>query len=151
MALIECPECGREASSSAAACPACAYPLATGTSPIPPQAMKMRAMREWVIPVLSILARLGVGLVLIGVGADEQSGGAVTGGLIIGGSAIPTFFRAWKARLKSARPDAALPDGLADRILDMEQTHQEQIADLEERIDFTERMLSRQRDRLGPG
>ena len=29
MALIACPECGREVSSSAPACPACGYPVAT--------------------------------------------------------------------------------------------------------------------------
>ena len=49
------------------------------------------------------------------------------------------------------RPDAALADGIADRILDMEHTHREQIADLEERVEFTERMLSKQRDQIGPG
>lgn len=27
MALIACPECGREVSSAAMACPSCAYPL----------------------------------------------------------------------------------------------------------------------------
>ena len=27
MALIRCPECGREVSSQAPACPACGYPL----------------------------------------------------------------------------------------------------------------------------
>ncbi len=32
MALIDCPECGREVSSSAAVCPVCAYPVSTGTT-----------------------------------------------------------------------------------------------------------------------
>ena len=40
MALIPCPECGREVSSAAPACPACGYPLhagsATPASPAPP-------------------------------------------------------------------------------------------------------------------
>ncbi len=30
--LIECPECGREVSSGAHACPECAYPLEGGSS-----------------------------------------------------------------------------------------------------------------------
>ena len=38
MALIYCPECGREISSSAEVCPGCAYPVKTGTPPIPPRA-----------------------------------------------------------------------------------------------------------------
>lgn len=35
MALIECPECGKAASSSAASCPACGFPIRTtwGESP----------------------------------------------------------------------------------------------------------------------
>ena len=40
MALIRCPECGREVSSKAPACPACGYPLqasdAFRTDPPPP-------------------------------------------------------------------------------------------------------------------
>ena len=39
MALIYCPECGREISSSAEVCPGCAYPVKTGTPPIPPRAV----------------------------------------------------------------------------------------------------------------
>ncbi len=84
-------------------------------------------------------------------GLDEVSESGILGGLLITGSAVPTFFRAWKARLKPARPDTALPDGLADRILDMEHVHGEQIAELEERIDFAERLLTKQREEIGPG
>lgn len=38
MALIQCPECGREVSSQAPACPACGYPLQAGNGPghVPP-------------------------------------------------------------------------------------------------------------------
>ena len=37
MALIKCPECAREVSSNAPACPACGYPLrATGAPPAQP-------------------------------------------------------------------------------------------------------------------
>ena len=37
MALIKCPECAREVSSHAPACPACGYPLrATGAPPAQP-------------------------------------------------------------------------------------------------------------------
>jgi len=38
MALIRCPECGREVSSEAPACPSCGYPLkAKGASSAEPQ------------------------------------------------------------------------------------------------------------------
>jgi hypothetical protein len=38
MALVRCPECGREVSSKAPACPSCGYPLqARGAPPAEPQ------------------------------------------------------------------------------------------------------------------
>ena len=42
MALIRCPECGREISSQAPACPACGYPLQTLKTPpaAPPHALQ---------------------------------------------------------------------------------------------------------------
>jgi membrane protein YdbS with pleckstrin-like domain/endogenous inhibitor of DNA gyrase (YacG/DUF329 family) len=38
MALIECPECGREVSSAAPTCPACGYPVAGGREAEPTSA-----------------------------------------------------------------------------------------------------------------
>ncbi len=148
MALIECPECGREVSSSAAACPACAYPLATGRPALHHAAVGTHPRSDWLRPGLSIVARIGVGFLLLLAAADGDAMGpaAVVGGLIIGGSAIPTYFRAWKDRLLRERPNPMLSDGLADRILDMEHTHREQMAELEERIDFAERLLTKQRE-----
>ena len=151
MALMVCPDCGREVSSSAAACPVCAYPVATRPPLIPHHDVKPDSKRDWLIPGFSIFGRIGVGLMLFVGGVDEESVAGVTGGLIIGSSAIPTFIRAWKARLQPARSDTVLPDGFADRILEMEHMHREQIADLEERVEFTERMLSKQREQIGPG
>ncbi len=40
MALIDCPDCGREVSSSASVCPDCAYPIGSGSPPV--QAHEMR-------------------------------------------------------------------------------------------------------------
>jgi len=37
MALIPCPECGREVSSAARACPNCGYPVAENMLPVEPQ------------------------------------------------------------------------------------------------------------------
>ena len=59
--------------------------------------------------------------------------------------------RAYKARPKPAQPESTVADGLADRILDMEHVHREQIAELEERVDFAERLLTKQREQIGPG
>ncbi len=153
MALIECPECGSEVSDTAAACPKCAYRLGAGTPPPPPPAVK----REWVIPALSIASRLSVGLSLFGLGIAEEQYTGMLGGLIVGGSAIPAFFRAWAARLKPARPDATLVDGLDARMVELEHRHGEleqrqleQITDLDDRVEFAERLLTKQREQIGP-
>ena len=45
MALIKCPECGTEVSSSAAACPKCGYPVQA----------KRSARIHWVVLVVLIL------------------------------------------------------------------------------------------------
>ena len=39
MALIDCPECGREVSDVAEVCPECAYPVRTGTPSLPVRAV----------------------------------------------------------------------------------------------------------------
>jgi 7-keto-8-aminopelargonate synthetase-like enzyme len=110
------------------------------------------AKKYWILPSISIAIRVAVGTILVVAAPVEKSLGSMAGGLIIGASAVPTFFRAWKARFLASQNDRTLPEGLTDRILDMEQAHRDQIADLEERIDFAERMLAKQREQqIGPG
>ncbi len=146
MALMECPECGWEVSDSAATCPKCAYRLGTGTpSVIPP-----RAVTWW--PAASIIGRIAVGGIILFLTATEQELGAGTGlvGLLVAGSAIPTWFRHRMERLRSGSADTVLID-VEDRMVELEHRHLEQIADLEERIEFTERLLTKQREQIGPG
>ena len=87
---------------------------------------------------------------------------AVIAGLIIGGSAIPVWYRDKIERLRAGRAATALNDRIEDRIAEMEHRHREQIvqfeqmhtgqmAELEERIDFAERLLTKQRDQIGRG
>lgn len=48
MALIHCPECGREVSSQAPACPACGYPLQrTAEPPARPPAPVLQSPHLW--------------------------------------------------------------------------------------------------------
>ncbi len=105
MALIECPECGREVSSSAAACPACAYPLQRETPPVSPGAVSRPPNRDWWKTTISIVGRLGVGGLMVLAGGDESEAtiAAVIGGLIIGASAIPVFYRDRVERLRAGR------------------------------------------------
>ncbi len=44
-----------------------------------------------------------------------------------------------------------MDDRIEDRIVEMEHLHQEQMAELEERIDFADRLLIKQREQIGPG
>lgn len=43
MALITCPECGREVSDRATSCPACAFPLGAASLPVPAQVQTIEA------------------------------------------------------------------------------------------------------------
>ena len=152
MALIECPECGREVSDSAAVCPECAYPVAAGTLPVPPRAVSGSTRRpSWI--AVSIIGRIAVGGIILFLTAAEQELGAgtVLVGLLVAGSAIPTWFRHKMERLRPGWADTALVDGLEDRMVELEHRHLDQMTDLEERIEFAERLLTKQREQIGPG
>jgi hypothetical protein len=156
MALIDCPECGREVSSSAAVCPVCAYPVSTGTPPVPPTALREPPKYTWWKTAIPLLGRVVLGVMLAAIGGDEEgSVAAVIGGTVIAGSAIPAWYRAKIERLKAGRAAEGLDDRFADRMAELEhrqqdqmdrleQMHTEQMADLEERIDFAERLLTKQ-------
>ncbi len=173
MALIECPECGREVSSSALACPACAYPVATGTPSEPVRAVSPRKMRDRAMLAGQIGARLFVGVMLIVAGVEwtpeDASIAATIGGILVAGSAIPVWIRARSGQLLSRAERemiALVGTGSAarldeERLATMEQRHREQmtelarmqadqIAELEERVDFAERILTKQREQINP-
>lgn len=156
MALIDCPECGREVSSSAATCPECAYPLTTSPGITARTVLAEPPRDPWWKVFMPLAARIFVGMILIGVGMDEGEITGIIGGLIIGGSAIPAWYRHKIDRLRGrgggdigARVEARLRE-LADRhreqIAQLERTQAGQIAELEERIDFAERLLTKTRE-----
>ncbi|UCD25587.1 MAG: hypothetical protein JSW51_06645 [Gemmatimonadota bacterium] len=103
-----------------------------------------------------MLGRVMLGAVIAGVGGDEENSVmAVVGGLIIAGSAIPTWYRARIDRLKHGQSTPAAEVRITDRIAEfmrqqqaqmdrLEQMYSEQMADLEERVDFAERLLTKQ-------
>jgi hypothetical protein len=103
---------------------------------------------------LSIVVRLGGGVILLAGGLEEESVAGVIGAVLVGGSVIPAWYRDKIERLKAGRSGQALADGLEERLADLELRHREQmaqmeqvhsgrVAELEERIDFTERLLSK--------
>ncbi len=68
MALIRCPECGREVSSAAAACPSCGHPITGTHTAAPPQA-------KWSPGIAAVLS-------LVIPGAGQMYKGSVGGGLV---------------------------------------------------------------------
>ena len=152
MALIECPECGRQVSDSAAVCPECAYPVGAGTPPVPARVVSGSPKSHW-WPAIDIFGRVAVGAFLMLLTAAETELGTGTGllALIVAGSALPAWYRHRMERLRTGSADSVLVDDLEDRLGDLEHRHQEQMADLEERIEFAERLLTKQREQIGPG
>lgn len=149
MALIECPECGWEVSDTAAACPKCAYRLG-GALPIArSQTTSLSTQRSW-WPAASIAGRIGVGFALMLLARAGTEFGATTGllGLIVAGSAIPAWIRHRMERLRSGG-DPTLVDSLEDRIAELEHRHREEMTELEERVEFAERLLTKQRGEIG--
>lgn len=163
MALIDCPECGREVSSTASTCPACAYPLGTRTPPTPTRSVSGSPRHQWWKTALSIAGRVIAGGVLAGVGGGvEESAAAVVGGVLIAVSAIPTWYRYRIDRLRAGAGADDLDQRFEGRMAEferrqeeqmdrLEQMHASRMAELEERIDFAERLLTKQREQIGPG
>ncbi len=79
-------------------------------------------------------------------------GTAVTGGLFIGAMSVYLSYRERLMKLKAnAKPDESVVAELEDLRTEVAELREE-LGETVERIDFTERMLSRQRhDQLPPG
>lgn len=159
MALIECPECGTIASAEATFCPRCGFSISKG-----PQLPSKEPGSLPFIPVSllevtrSIVGRVlvGAGVFATGVGFDAPPG--VLLALVIWGSAIPLYLRARKAhRLGGLAGHRQLEEAVrkqltaardeAQRELATVEHNTARIAELEERIDFMERLLARERER----
>lgn len=152
MALIACPKCGRDVSDTASACPECAYIFRSRTPVVPYGGQAEPSSFSW-WPTVSIGGRVAVGMILVILARVEQELGAVTGmlGLLIAGSAIPAWARFKRERLRVGGSDAGRLDDLEDRLAELENRHLAQITDLETRVDFAERMLTKQREQIGSG
>ena len=154
--LIECPECGREVSSDAHACPECAYPVeGRGSSRLPP--MVQTRGGSGLELTKQILGRAIFGGILLASGAAWEAPPVVFSAIFVWATAIPIW-------IKAKRDDGLGPGGevsrvekqLERRVLDLEDRHIQQMADMEdqhnrsiaeldERLDFAERLLTKER------
>jgi len=133
------------------------------TTPAMPHQSPSDDAPKWWRTALSIVARFAAGAIIAGVGGgEEESAAAVVGGVLIAASAIPTWYRAKIERLKAAHGSNWAVHRIEERMVDLERRQQEQldriereqteqIADLEERVEFAERLLTKQREQIGPG
>ena len=159
MALMDCPECRSEISEHAPACPRCAYPIG-GKVPSP---LRSTTAPRWgstsaLDVTKQIIGRLALGGMFLASGIAWEAPPVIIGALIVAGSTIPIWFKAKRAeRLGTGRGDARRIEVRVEQLLrDAEDrtSHQtaeieenaRQIAELEERLDFTERLLTRQRE-----
>jgi hypothetical protein len=159
MELIECPECGNAASLDATFCPQCGFAIKKEPGR-PPQASRGLP----VIPITlldvtrSIVGRLLLGAGVVWTGVEFDAPPAVILGLIACGSAVPLYLKARKAyRLGSLVGHRELEAAVRKQLAAArDETQREastiehntgRIAELEERLDFMERLLARGRER----
>ena len=159
--LVECPECGRDVSSSAAACPECAYPVATGT-PTTPLTGRKRPAGGALDVTKQIVGRLLFGGALMAMGVGFEAPPVVLSGLFVWGTNIPIWIRARRAERLGAGSETAriesrlerrmeeLHDRHARQLADMDDQHARHLAEIEERLDFAERLLTKGREQIGP-
>lgn len=168
MPLVYCPECQSEVSDRAAACPRCGYPIASGNlparQPTPPPVTRPRRQGSFLSPRFALAATGFVALTgIFAMAGTEEEGFGVVAMLMLWSSAIPIW---WKARRKARH--AAITGGadverrIEERLKEMEERFRaplarledggQQLMEIEERMDFLERLLTKVRDdQIGPG
>jgi uncharacterized coiled-coil protein SlyX len=156
MALIDCPECGTEVSERAAACPQCAYPIARRErGGIRPESgfnadSAFKVTRD-------ILGRVILAGVFFASGVAWEAPPVILGSLVVAGSSIPIWLRARRAMRFGSTSEPKRIAQLEQRINDLEERtiqqvgdieemNSRQMAELEDRLDFTERLLMKQRE-----
>ncbi len=105
----------------------------------------------------SIVGRLLLGVAMFASGVGWEAPPVIIGSLIIVGSAVPLWLKARKAERLGGSPDAkaiqdrvekqllAAEDREAQQYVDIEQ-NTNRIAELEERLEFMERLLAKRRE-----
>lgn len=156
MALIDCPECGTEVSDRAAACPQCAYPIARGErgGRRPESGFSANSALHF---TKDILGRVILAGVFFASGVAWEAPPVILGSLVLAGSTIPIWIRARRAARFGGTSEPKriaelehrindLEERTIQQVGDMEEMNSRQIAELEDRLDFTERLLMKQRE-----
>jgi len=159
MPFIHCPECGLEVSAQATFCPRCGYPVAKvgrrqadraahGIAEVPLTSLDVTR---------SLIGRLVFGGLVLASGIGFDAPPVVLLAFVAWGSGIPLYLKARKAARLGGTAASGLPDPeLATQLLEARSQAAEQVAavernatqlqELEERVEFMERLLARQRE-----
>jgi hypothetical protein len=161
MALIDCPECGTAASTEATFCPQCGFPIKRlGGHTLQPAPSNVPLIPFTVLDVTrSIVGRVLFGGLLFASGIGFDAPPVVLLSLVAWGSAVPLYLRARKAhRLGPVGSPGKLDESVVRQLTEVrDETRRElagiednaaRIAELEERLEFMERLLARQRDQI---
>jgi hypothetical protein len=164
MALIDCPECALEVSARATFCPRCGFPIAKEARR---HGRQGNAHGGWGLakaPLTSLdVTRSIVGrLVLAGLffasGVGFEAPPTIILSLVLAGSSVPLYLKARRAErlgTDATVDPAVIEEAVERRLLEAEDRTLGQlaevdrnagrIADLEERLEFMERLLAKQR------
>jgi hypothetical protein len=158
MPLIDCPECGIEVSSQASSCPRCAFPMkkvgnrgARGALGLPKVPLTSLDVTK------SIVGRLMFAGLLFASGIGFDAPPVIILSLAAGGSAVPLYLKARRVeRLGGVAAPKRLEQQLERQLIEAKDQSFQQlaeidrnanhIAELEERLEFMERLLARQRE-----
>ena len=159
MALIDCPECGAQASAEATFCAECGFPIKKATEKASKDHPGLPFVSISMLEVIrSIVGRLLVGAAMLWTGVEFDAPPAVLLALATWGSAVPLYLKARKAhRLgplaghreleQAVRQQLTAAREETERQLASADVNAGRIAELEERVDFMERLLARERER----
>lgn len=160
MALIDCPECGTATSTEATFCPQCGFPVNRLPSHMPVGPSSIPQIPYTVLDATrSIVTRVMFGGLLFASGVAFDAPPTILLALVAWGSAVPLYLKARKAhRLGPAGSvGGQIQQAMVEQLTAVrDETRQElagidenasRIAELEERLEFMERLLAQQRDR----
>jgi len=163
MALIDCPECALEVSAQATFCPRCGFPIA--------KEARRHANRHghgaWGLAqapltsldvTKSIVGRLVLAGLFFASGVGFEAPPTILLSLVLAGSSVPLYLKARRAERLGAGgavDPAVIEETVERRLLEAEDRtfgqlaevdrNAGRIADLEERLEFMERLLAKQR------
>lgn len=161
MALIDCPECGTATSTEATFCPQCGFPVKRLGGHVQTSGGGVPQIPYTVLDATkSIVGRVLFGGLVFASGIGFDAPPVIMLALVSWGSAIPLYLKARKAHRLGpfGRGSGQLDEAVVRQLTEVRDEARRElagiddntnrIAELEERLEFMERLLARQRDQI---